>query len=234
MTDPIITKIQALLAKAESTTFEAERDAFLAKAQELMTKHAVEQWQLRQAGSVVEKPVNKLVMYSTTDANLPGKQQLLLAACRAAGCEPVLAPRTKHQQHAYVIGYEVDVDFAELLYTSLLVQCMSSAPADIRRVKSRLTDFMLGYARTVRMRIEALGAEQDAQHTGSMALALIDRSNDVKDAVGEVFPKLRTSKSVARRSDFSAQAAGGAAGQRADISGGRNNVGGSKPRGLPS
>ncbi|MGO1975182.1 MAG: DUF2786 domain-containing protein, partial [Propionibacteriaceae bacterium] len=41
-TDPIIGRVRALLAKAESTEHESEAMAFTAKAQELMTKHAID------------------------------------------------------------------------------------------------------------------------------------------------------------------------------------------------
>lgn len=35
----VLERVRALLAKAESTTFEAEADAFMSKAQELMARH---------------------------------------------------------------------------------------------------------------------------------------------------------------------------------------------------
>ncbi len=38
----VLARIRALLAKAESTTFEEEAHAFTAKAQELMTRHAID------------------------------------------------------------------------------------------------------------------------------------------------------------------------------------------------
>ena len=41
-TDAVLARIRQLLAKAESTTFEAEALAFTAKAQELMTRHAID------------------------------------------------------------------------------------------------------------------------------------------------------------------------------------------------
>ena len=40
--DPVLLKVRALLAQAESTTFEAEAEAFTAKAQELMARHAID------------------------------------------------------------------------------------------------------------------------------------------------------------------------------------------------
>src|SRR6202035_1951697 len=41
--DRILARVRSLLAKAESTEFEAEADSLTAKAQELMTRHAIDQ-----------------------------------------------------------------------------------------------------------------------------------------------------------------------------------------------
>src|SRR6185295_10188297 len=40
--DSVLVKVRALLAQAESTSFEAEAEAFTAKAQELMARHAID------------------------------------------------------------------------------------------------------------------------------------------------------------------------------------------------
>src|SRR5207244_1555239 len=40
--DPALAKVRALLAQAESTSFEAEAAAFTAKAHELMARHAID------------------------------------------------------------------------------------------------------------------------------------------------------------------------------------------------
>jgi hypothetical protein len=226
--DPIIAKIQGLLAKAESTEFEAEAEAFYAKAEELMTKHAVERWQLAQAGKVAEEPVKRTIIYSTTDANLPGKTQILAAAAKAAGVFVVLTPKTKKMQAAYLVGFESDCEFAELLYTSLLVQAMRFCPTDVRRVKARLTDYLLGFGSIVAGRVLEREKERESESSSDLLPALIDRDAQVKDAVGDFFPRLGKTKAVARRTDWNARAAGGEAGKRADISGGRNNVGGSR------
>lgn len=219
--DKMIDKIQALLNKAENTTFEAERDTFLAKAQELMTKHAIERWQLGKAKGVDEKPVQVYFIYSNNDANLPGKKQLLAAAAKAAGCEVVLvgARGQKRDFKACFIGYAADAEFAQMLYTSLALQAQRFAPADVRKVKARFTDFMLGFASVVAARL----AEQEREDAkvDDYLPAMIDRSEDVRKARDEFFPRLGHSKAVARRQDWAARSAGAKAGQRADISGGR-------------
>lgn len=225
--DSMISKIQALLAKAESTAFEAERDAFLAKAEDLMTKHAVERWQLAKTGVRKEKPVRITFTYSSNDANLPGKRQLLVAVERAAGVMTVLAPSTKTVQNAHFIGFESDCEFAQLLYTSLLVQCARACPPDVRKVKSRYTDFMLGFGAAVARKIDEARETRTESEPGT-AIVLLDRRSEVEQAVEMFFPKLIRTRAAARRYDHSARQAGAAAGQRADVSGGRNNLGGRK------
>jgi hypothetical protein len=224
--ESVITKIQALLAKAERTEFEHEAEAFYAKAEELMTKHAVERWQLAKAGDVAAKPVKREVIYSTNDANLPAKKQLLAVAARAAGCEVVLAPSTKKQQTAWIIGFEDDAEYAEMLYTSLLVQAMRFCEPTIRRHKAKLTDYLLGFTYAVRARINERERAREQESLGDLLPALLDRKTSVENAVSEFFPRLGKSRAVARRTDWSSQQAGHAAGQRADISGGRHNIGG--------
>ena len=56
--DSLIAKVSALLAKADSTEHEPEREAFLAKAQALITRHQIEEAELRiNPASVVEQSI---------------------------------------------------------------------------------------------------------------------------------------------------------------------------------
>ena len=56
--DPVLERIRGLLAKAESTTFEAEATALTAKAQELMTRHAIDAALLqRRSGRAGDRPI---------------------------------------------------------------------------------------------------------------------------------------------------------------------------------
>ena len=57
----MLAKIRALLAKAESTRFEAESDALTAKAQELMARHAIDDAVARSARSSEERPVARRI-----------------------------------------------------------------------------------------------------------------------------------------------------------------------------
>ena len=226
-TDAIIRKIQALLEKAAATEFEAEAEVFYAKAQELMTQHAVEEWELAKAqpGRVSAKPVQRIVTWTTSDANRPGKKELLRAAVKLAECQLVFLPRAGRRggpEQCSIIGYEADTQFAELLYASFTLQARRFAPPEFRK-GALWTDFLTGFGQRLNRR--AL-ERQEAQKTSEpgVALALVDREKDVKDAVHEFFPRLGRSKAIIRKENIHAQNAGRAAADRADISAGRNNL----------
>jgi len=54
--DPILNRVRALLAQAESTNFEAEAETFTAKAQELMTRHAIDMAMVAAGDQRSERP----------------------------------------------------------------------------------------------------------------------------------------------------------------------------------
>ena len=79
------TKIQALLAKAASTTNEAEAEAFLAKAQELMRKHQIEAWEL----GADEKTNHEHVCRRKGAVAPDWDFRLMLGVSRYYGCESI-------------------------------------------------------------------------------------------------------------------------------------------------
>ena len=81
-TDPMLVRIRALLAKAESTTFEAEAMAFTAKAQELMTRHAIDASLLQNGAGSDEQPV---MVRLPVDAPYADVKSLLLQTVAEVG-----------------------------------------------------------------------------------------------------------------------------------------------------
>ena len=81
--DPMLVKVRALLAKAESTEFEAESDAFTAKAQELMARHAIDDAVARAGSSRREAPVTRRI--AVDDPYVDAKSQLLVVVARPNG-----------------------------------------------------------------------------------------------------------------------------------------------------
>jgi hypothetical protein len=115
----ILTKVRALLAKAESTTFDAEAEALTAKAQELMTRYRVDRALLdnEQRGPHRPEPVSRRILIDSPYAD--AKATLLSTVGDPNGCRTVWA---KPFRHCTVIGFPDELDAVEELFTSLLVQ----------------------------------------------------------------------------------------------------------------
>jgi Protein of unknown function (DUF2786) len=112
----VLRRIRALLAKAEATDHPAEAESFTAKAQDLMTRHAIDE-ALLAAGdaaiTVVAKRVHLQSPYATT------KTSLLNVVAKANRCKVIYFDRLAI---ATVVGVPLDIDQVEMLFTSLLIQ----------------------------------------------------------------------------------------------------------------
>jgi hypothetical protein len=240
MTDTMLEKVRKLLAKAEDPgCTPAEAAALNDKAAELIAKYGVDQALL-----AVARPEADPVGDATIAVHPPyalDKAGLLATVAGAMRCRTV---RRKEWQrgggYAYLMhlfGAASDLERAELLYTSLLVQASYGlasaevpgweAPAAFRR------SWLAGFTRAVGARLHQaeLRAHEGASAASgpSLALVLADRSDRVDRRVAQVYPRL--GRSSPRRLSGSGLAGGVAAGQRADLGGVR--VGGQRVRGLP-
>jgi hypothetical protein len=181
-------RIRALLAKAESTGFEEEAAAFTAKAQELMTRHAIDAALVeahatgRRAG---EQPT--AVRIGIDDPYAQAKTLLLAAVGNASRCRTVWS---KEFGFATVFGFEGDLRSVELLYTSLLVQARSAMAraGDLgpwARNRGFRQSFLVGFASRIGDRLEEAtaatmsGAEEDLG--GAFLPVLAERLQQVDD-----------------------------------------------------
>jgi hypothetical protein len=225
--DALLKKVVALLDKAERTEFEAEAEAFIAKAQELITRHgiehAVEQARLGDRSTeTVETIVVKIERpYVTPKATLLGGIAI------ANNCRAVLS---SSEEIVTVVGYPSDLAIVEMLFASLLTQAVSGMHrADPGpRPKAFRNSFLVSFASTVTRRLmEAAEASRQTyeRETGtSTALVLRDRAKDVTDHLAELFPRM--GKVRASSSSSAGHRAGQTAGQRADL--GNKRVGARK------
>lgn len=235
--DDMLRKIQGLLAKADGTDNEHERDAFYAKAQALMLKHAIDEAMLAAAGNGQEDdrtPIVEAFTFSADDRFRPGKMSLLHGIAETNRVRAVFHRATKKNQQSSLVGFKSDIEFVKLLYTSALMQAMGASNKAWKQSAgsgSRHTftsNFIYGFAGTVTRRLDeaARQAKADAGVTEgtSTALALIDRDQQISDKFAEAFPRVGTARgSLSRNGD--ARLAGAAAGRNADLSAGRNNIG---------
>lgn len=233
--DKMLTRIRALLAKAEDrAATPAEAEAYTAKATELMARYGIDRALLAAADPTSDIPGDRIVVIDGSYAL--DKQNLLSQTAIAVGCRTVLRTRYVHgakQRQVHLFGYGSDLERAEMLYTSLLVQAFNSLaqtpvpwdsnPAAFRR--SWLQGFT--YAIVARLTAAETAAKQNATRdraqTGaagpSVALVLADRASVVQARVTEAYPKL--GKAKPRKLSTAGLREGYDAGNRADIGGPR-------------
>lgn len=122
-------RVQALLAKAESTEFPAEAETLLAKAQELMARHAIDEAMLRSTGSTRRADVvSETVVVEPPYAS--ARSALLGAVARANDCRLVMARSGRGAQHCVLVGHRSDVDGSITLFAALSLHATRSMLAE--------------------------------------------------------------------------------------------------------
>jgi hypothetical protein len=209
--EKVLGKVRALLAKAESTTFEEEADALTSKAQELMARHAIDLAMLESdpsSGAAQSGAVARRV--HVEDPYFDPKSVLLAVVARANNCTAVSVPPLGM---VTLFGFPSDLDIVELLFTSLLTQATSSMVAagssvDMRgtsRTKSFRRAFILSFAVRVgeRLREATQAATDDAKVTmgESFLPVLASRREQVEARQKELFPRVRSTTSSITNAD---------------------------------
>jgi hypothetical protein len=124
--DRPLRRIRGLLAKAESTEFPEEAEALTAKAQELMTRHAVDAALLEVGRAPADgRPVETRRVH-VRDPYVRAKMHLLAAVAEANDVRLVWYSGLGI---ANLVGGRADVAAVELLFTSLLLQVVQALSA---------------------------------------------------------------------------------------------------------
>ncbi|HVL03375.1 MAG TPA: DUF2786 domain-containing protein, partial [Acidimicrobiales bacterium] len=194
----VLERVRAMLAKAESTTFAEEAEAFTAKAQELMARHAVDRAMLEGADRGDELGGRRI---GVDDPYARAKSLLLAVVADANRCRSVWS---KDLGFSTVFGHEADLDGVDLLYTSLLVQATAAMAAEGRRTdrsgrsrtRSFRSSFLVAYAQRIGQRLQestdAAEAAGAVEHGAALLPVLAARSQAVENAVKSTFPDLGT------------------------------------------
>ncbi|HEY5979466.1 MAG TPA: DUF2786 domain-containing protein [Microlunatus sp.] len=220
--DKVLTTIRALLAKAESTEFAAEAEALSAKAQAMMTRHAIDEALLHVGDGDSIEVLSRRVLI---DSPYPLEKVHLLSAVGRANRTRVVW--MEDLAMATVVGTPVDVDQVELLFVSLLIQstrAMAEAgtaqPGSFDRSPRFRRSFLTSYAVRIGERLSAADAETTASY-GSELVPVLRRQEEVVDAEYErLFPHT-TEKSSTRTYDRRGWDAGRQAADRASFVAGR-------------
>ncbi|SDO39265.1 Protein of unknown function [Nakamurella panacisegetis] len=218
--------IRALLAKAEASGFAEEAETFTAKAQDLMTRYAIDEVLLADPGDGLEIRSRRVHVDNPYAAT---KAQLLAAVGRV---NHVRAIWNDQFGTATVVGLPVDLDLSEMLFTSLLVQAtksMTEASSVARgghrpdRAPSFRRAFLLAYAQRIGERLseaEHTAQSQESATRGADLLpVLARRTAAVEREFERLFPI--TTQSRATQVDARGWNAGRAAADRAVLARGQ-------------
>ncbi len=215
-----LSTIRALLAKAEATEFSEEADAFTAKAQDLMTRYAIDEALLSEGADGVEIRSSRVHIdnpYAST------KAQLLNTVGQVNRAKTIW---DELNGIATIVGLPVDLDLTEMLFTSLLVQAtkamteagaVSTGGHRLDRSPSFRRAFLLSYADRIGERLSDAGRHaqrEEAEHRGRDLLPVLARQSAAVDTeFARLFP--RATQSGATRVDARGWHAGRAAADRA-------------------
>ncbi|WP_030554482.1 DUF2786 domain-containing protein [Streptomyces exfoliatus] len=192
----MLSRIRALLAKAEATGYPEEAEALTAKAQELMARHSLDEVTLAAGAPSPETP--GAIRIGVEPPYEQAKAILLDAVATANHCRAVW---NEAYGFSTVVGFEGDLDPVELLYTSLLVQgtaAMTRAEAEQRaggrkRTKSFRQSFLLAYANRLGTRLSTT-SRRVAAETPTLLPALASRDLAVTTRTDELFPETRATR----------------------------------------
>jgi hypothetical protein len=233
-TGTILRRVQALLAKADSTEFEEEAEALRVKANELIATHGISAAMLaaegRQADALGSIKVEFSGAYTHNQAVLLG----VIARVFSCKCVQHSMPGRRTVSSMTVVGYDSDLEIVNGLFQIINTQgmhgCASATPPPWEHGRTYRNSWWFGFNREISDRLKAAHASAMAQAQAtsdgtSAALVLVDRSKRVEAYVGELFPSLgKVGRRTARSS--SGYSSGRQAGARADI--GQGRVGGSR------
>ncbi|MFF3750614.1 DUF2786 domain-containing protein [Streptomyces sp. NPDC002018] len=238
----MLTRIRALLAKAEATGYPQEAEALTAKAQELMARHSIDEAVLADRTHRGDVPGACRI---GVDAPYETAKAILLDAVASANrCRAVW---NSAYGFSTVVGFEPDLEAVELLHTSLLVQgtaAMTRAEAEQRaggrkRTKTFRQSFLMAYAHRVGERLAEATARTTEEATGTtggmdggaLLPVLAARDVAVADRTDRMFPQTVATR-VRGVTDAEGWRHGTSAADAARVPGGRRPQvrGGTAPR----
>lgn len=200
--NPHLETVRNLLAKAESTEFDAEAESLTAKAQQLMAKHSLDEalvWS--RSGSRTEPTIIRIAI---DEPYVSAKKYLVHVVAEGSRCRSVFHPLIAMSS---IVGFEVDVYATETLFTSLLLQAQSSMqraskaapPGSRSRSRGFRSSFLFGYATRISERLNEINAHlsSDSSVGGELLPVLASRSSAVDEATDRWFTNVTTSSSRA-------------------------------------
>jgi hypothetical protein len=194
--EKMLGRVRGLLAKAESTSFPEEAETLSAKAQELMTKHALDRVLVDTDTSAPDLPGARRIWLDTP--YVEAKALLVEVVTRANRCRAIFVAAWEFMT---VVGDDGDLDAVELLTTSLLVQATrtmiatgnQTARGDQSRSRAFRKAFLTAYATRIGERLVAANECTIAESADAARLlpVLASHQRTVDEAFDTLFPAVR-------------------------------------------
>jgi hypothetical protein len=204
----LLERVRALLAKAEATSYPAEAEAYTAKAQELISRHSLDEALLvaRSGDARVVPYARRLGVEPPHDEE---KATLLQAVAAANHCRTVWSPEFGF---ATVFGFDADMDAVEVLYTSLLVQAnramSQSEPPGGKAGRASLRafrqSFQIGFAVRIGERLAEAAKTGEAEAirgNDDLLPVLASRDRQVRETMLRIFPRTVRARGIRVDSD---------------------------------
>jgi hypothetical protein len=127
----LLERVRKLLTKAEAQGVTlAEAEALTAKAAELMAKYGIDRALLAAERPETDHPADRVLDIDNPWARV--QAHMLCGVASAMRCQCVVLPREDPGARIHVFGFASDIERADVLYTSLLVQMWQGlAAADL-------------------------------------------------------------------------------------------------------
>ncbi|MBV9092950.1 MAG: DUF2786 domain-containing protein [Streptosporangiaceae bacterium] len=220
----LLDRVRKLLAKAEAEgVTPPEAEALTAKAAELMARYGIDRARLAAARPDTDRPDSRIIDIDNPWAQV--RAHLLAGLAGAMRCQCVLLHASRPGARIHVFGYTSDLERADILYTSLLLQMARglagcAVPAAVRSPRAWRRSWLLGFVTAVVARVRAAedraaaSAEADPDSGPGTALVLADRAVVIKRQVERAYPIMRKTRITYSGNGYRA---GYAQGERADI-----------------
>ena len=192
--EKMLARVRALLAKAEATDYPDEAEALSAKAQALMIRYSLKE-------AVADHDRGRTTIATARrmwidNPYVAAKVALVQAVAEANRCRIVWA---KNLGFVTNVGAETDLEFVELLATSLLLQANRAMLAAGRRLdvkgqsrtKSFRHSFLVAYAIRIGERLTATTSSvtDELRRDDRLLPVLAARDRAADEAVTRLFPK---------------------------------------------
>jgi hypothetical protein len=220
----LLDRVRKLLAKAEAEgVTPPEAEALTAKAAELMARYGIDRARLAATRPDTDAPGSRVVDIANPWAQV--RAHLLAGLAGAMRCQCVLLSTDRPGARVHVFGYASDLERADILYTSLLLQmarglAVAVVPDGVRSPRAWRRSWLLGFVTAVITRVRAAedraaaAADAQAQPGPSTAQVLADRAVVIRRQVEQAYPVTRRTRITYSGRGYSA---GYAQGERADI-----------------